>query len=126
MKSDSSWTSEVVMSAALAAVDALGKDADVFYVGDSLGVTEWFVVATGSNHRQVRSIVEKVEEQVAISHDITPLRIEGKTAGEWVLMDFGDFVVHVFIEEARDFYDLSRLWSDMPRMELASGTTVEP
>jgi len=108
-----------VKKAAVAAEDALGTETDVFFVGEVLGITDWFVVTTGNNARQVRAIVEKVEEALTVSDDIKPVRIEGKDSAEWVLVDYGDFIVHVFNSEARGFYDLSRLWSDVPRMEIA-------
>ena len=107
-----------VKDAANAIDEALGTDIDVFAVGGVLAITDWFICATAKNARQVKSVIDKVEEKLTLDHKIKPLSIEGKTAGEWVLMDYGDFIVHIFIEEARQFYDLSGLWSDVARLEI--------
>jgi len=112
--------SRQVLVAAQAAEDSLGSDTDVFFVGEILGITDWFVVTTGNNVRQVKAIVEKVEEALTIAEGRKPIRIEGKESAEWILMDYGDFIIHVFIDEARDYYELSRLWSDVPRMDIAT------
>ncbi len=99
-----------------AAEDKLGRDTDAFFVGEVLAITDWFVVSAGGNPRQVRAIVEEVEEQLTRAGGPKPVRIEGKDTLEWVLMDYGAFVVHVFSDEAREYYDLERLWSDVPRL----------
>ena len=80
--------------------------------GRSSPITDAFVITSGSNPRQVRTIAEEVEEQVKRAGGPAPLRIEGLDDARWVLMDYGDFVVHVLLAEARDFYQLERLWSD--------------
>ncbi len=94
----------------LQAVDIVALD-----VGDIISITDWFVIASGNNVRQVRRIAEQVEEAVKLAGGDGPLRIEGLEDSLWVLMDFGPFVVHVFHEETRVFYDIERLWSDVPR-----------
>ena len=94
----------------------LGRDTDAFYVGGVLAITDWFVVTAGGSPRQVRAIVDEVEEQLTRAGGPKPVRIEGKDTLSWVLMDYGAFVVHVFSEEAREYYDLERLWSDVPRL----------
>ena len=99
-----------------AAEEKLGKDTDAFFVGGVLAITDWFVVTAGGNPRQVRAIVEEIEEQLTRAGGPKPVRIEGKDTLSWVLMDYGGFVVHVFSDEARDYYDLERLWSDVPRL----------
>jgi ribosome-associated protein len=99
-----------------AAEDKLGQDTEAFFVGEVLGITDWFVVTSGSNPRQVRAIVEEIEEQLTRAGGPKPVRIEGLDSLEWVLMDFGAFVVHVFHDEARQYYDLERLWTDVPRL----------
>ena len=94
-------------------------------VGELLGITDYFVVTSGRNDRQVKAIVDEVSRQVREASGSAERRIEGLDSAEWVLVDYGDFVVHVFSNEARDFYDLERLWADAPRREvddeLASG-----
>jgi ribosome-associated protein len=106
--------------AARAADDKLGRDTILIDVGEVLSLTDLFVVTSGANRRQVRAIVDEVEEQITLLDGPKPLRLEGREHGEgptWVLMDFGGFVVHVFDEEARAFYDIERLWSDRPRLD---------
>jgi ribosome-associated protein len=89
-----------------------GEDTVVLSVGRVLAITDAFVITGGSNPRQVRTIAEEVEERVKAAGGPAPLRIEGLDDARWVLMDFGDFVVHVLLSEAREFYQLERLWAD--------------
>jgi len=80
--------------------------------------TEYFVIATGSNQRQVQAIADEINEQLKKQLGIRPVRIEGYNSAEWVLVDYGDFVVHIFNEDSRSFYDLERLWRDARRVTL--------
>jgi ribosome-associated protein len=100
-----------------AAEDKLGQRTDAFFVGDVLAITDWFVITSGRNNRQVRAIVDGIEEAVTRAGGPKPVRIEGRDTMSWVLMDYGFFVVHVFTDEAREYYDLERLWRDVPRLE---------
>ena len=110
-------TDDAAIGAARAA-DAKGGDRTVVLrVGDVLGITELFVVTSGSNTRLVKAIVDDVEHQVAQRSGRRPRRVEGLDDARWVLMDYGDWVVHVFLDEARAFYDLERLWADVPRVD---------
>jgi len=102
-----------------AAADKLGHDTVIVDVGDVLVMTDLFVITAGSTTRQVRAIVDEIEEQVFIGADLKPESIEGSDYNEWVLMDYGGFMVHVFTDEQRAFYDLERLWGDCPRHPLA-------
>lgn len=104
------------MAAARAADAKVGARTLVLDVSDVLSITGWFVITSGRNARQVKTIAEAVEEQVALAGGVKPLRVEGLDGLRWVLMDYGDFVVHVFVEEERDYYELERLWSDVPRV----------
>jgi ribosome-associated protein len=88
-------------------------------VGAVLAICDHFVIASGRNTRLVRTITEEVERAVTEAGGPKPLRIEGLDDLRWVLMDYGDFVVHVFLQEAREYYDLERLWSDVPRVAWA-------
>lgn len=92
-----------------------GEDTVVFEVSGVLAITDAFVITSGNNHRLVRAIAEEIEASLKTEAGIAPLRIEGMSGAEWILMDYGDFVVHVFWEETRSYYDLERLWSDAPR-----------
>jgi ribosome-associated protein len=103
--------------AARAAAAKGGEDTIILEVGKVLAITESFVITSGRNHRQVATIAEEVEAQLKEAAGIRPLRVEGKAQAEWVLIDYGDFVVHAFLDETRHYYDLERLWSDAPRIE---------
>jgi len=105
-----------VTLAARVASDKSDGEAVVLDVGDVLSITSWFVITSGRNTRQVKTIADEVEREVAAENGPRPLRVEGVDALQWVLMDYGDFVVHVFHEDARKFYDLERLWGDVPRV----------
>jgi len=109
---------EAALVAARAAADKLGRDTVVLAMGDLLGVTDAFVVTSGANTRQVRTIVEEVERQLKQSAGRSPRATEGLRDLTWVLMDYGDFLVHVFQDETRAFYDLERLWGNAPRLSV--------
>ncbi|MGB7201813.1 MAG: ribosome silencing factor [Pyrinomonadaceae bacterium] len=79
---------------------------------------EIFVIASGANQRQVQAIADEITEQLKKRLRTRPVRIEGYGSAEWVLVDYGDFIVHIFNKEAREFYDLARLWRDARRVEL--------
>jgi ribosome-associated protein len=99
--------------AAQAAADKLAGDIVLIDVSDRLAITDVFVVATGNNERQVEAIVDAVEEKARLSGH-KPIRREGQRDGRWVLLDYGDVVVHVQHSEERVFYALERLWKDCP------------
>ena len=102
--------------AATAADEKLGADTVVLAMGELLGVVDAFVVTSGRNSRHVRTLVEEIEDRVRADEGRSPLSVEGLRDGTWVLMDYGDVVVHVFFQETRDFYDLEHLWSGAPRV----------
>jgi len=106
--------------AAGAAASKKAIDPVVLAVGDVLAITDHFVITSGSNPRQVRTIAEEIERQITEAGGPKPLRTEGLDDLRWVLLDYGDFVVHVFLEEARHYYELERLWSDVPRVAWAA------
>ncbi|MEO7539663.1 MAG: ribosome silencing factor [Pyrinomonadaceae bacterium] len=83
--------------------------------------TEFFIIASGANQRQVQAIADEINEQVKKQLSTRPVRVEGYNTAEWLLLDYGDFVVHIFNGEAREFYDLARLWRDARRVELREG-----
>ena len=74
--------------------------------------TEFFIICSGANQRQVQAISDEINERLRKQLSVKCLRIEGYESGEWILLDYGDFIVHVFEEKAREFYDLARLWRD--------------
>ena len=94
-----------------------GDDILVLRVGDVLAITDYFVIASASNPRLVRTIVQEVEDRVAEAGGPRPTRVEGLNEAEWVLSDYGAFVVHVFHTETRQYYELERLWSDVPAID---------
>jgi len=86
--------------------------------------TDFFLIASGTNVRQVQAIADAVVEELR-KHGSRPARVEGYNAAEWVLLDYGDFILHVFEEKARRFYDLERLWRDAARVPLPAGATED-
>ena len=107
---------EWARTAARAASAKGGEDTVILEVGRILAITDAFVITSGRNSRQVRTIAEEVEERLKADGGISPLRVEGLGDTQWILIDYGDLVVHVFLDETREFYDLERLWSDAPRV----------
>jgi ribosome-associated protein len=104
-------------TAARAASAKGGEDTVIIEVGLVLAITDAFVITSGRNARQVKAIAEEVEDRLKADGGIKPLRVEGMNDSHWVLLDYGDLVVHVFLDETREYYDLERLWSDAPRVE---------
>jgi ribosome-associated protein len=117
---DTEWA----VLAARAAASKKGEDTVILDVGDVLAITDHFVISSGGNTRQVRTIAEEVEKQLTETGGPKPLRIEGLDDLHWVLMDYGGFVVHVFLDETRAYYELERLWSDVPRTEWREATAA--
>jgi ribosome-associated protein len=103
--------------AAAAADSKLGVATLVLDVGDAISVTDHFVITSGNSHRQVKAIVDEVEYQLGLVGGPKPRRIEGLESLDWVLIDYGEFVVHVFSVEARAYYQLERLWKDCPQLD---------
>jgi len=105
------------ISAARAADDKKAIDPVILYVGEVLVIADFFIITSATNRRQVRTIAEEIEARLKLASGRAPHRVEGFDDLTWVLLDYGDFVVHVFAEESRRFYDLERLWRDVPRVE---------
>ena len=106
----------LALLAARTADDKQGTDTIVLHVADVLAITELFVVTSAGNSRLVRTIAEEVEERAKLELDRSPIRTEGLREQQWVLLDYGDVVVHVFAEEQRRFYEIERLYKDVPRI----------
>jgi len=113
---------ELVRVAAEAASDKLAQEIIAYDVSEQLVITEAFVLCSAPNDRQVRSIVDEIEDQLRLKGGAKPLRREGERDGRWVLLDYADIVVHVQHEEERGFYGLERLWKDCPEIELPEGS----
>ncbi|MCB0952864.1 MAG: ribosome silencing factor [Microthrixaceae bacterium] len=103
--------------AARAADDKLASDIVVLDVADAIGICDHFVLATASNERQVKAIVDGVEERVRLELDERPIADEGRGARRWVVLDYGDVVVHVFHSDERAYYRLDRLYGDCSRTD---------
>ena len=108
---------ELAEAAALAAADKLARDVVAIDVSERLPLTDVFVITSAPNERQVQSVVDGVEEKLR-ALGAKPVRREGAQEARWVLLDFGDVVVHVLHSEERDFYGLERLWKDCPSLVL--------
>jgi ribosome-associated protein len=105
-----------------AASDKKAEDLCILDLKGLSDVTDHFVICHGSSDRQVVAIADAIEEELLRACRRKPKHIEGRTQGEWILMDYIDFVVHVFVGEKREFYRLERLWDDAPRLELPATT----
>ena len=103
--------------AAEAALSKAGQDLVALDVGEVVSFADVFLIVSGRSDRQVRSIADAIA-QAGASRGEKPLGLEGYDEGRWVLIDWADVIVHVFQEEVREHYDLERLWSDAPRIEL--------
>lgn len=110
--------------AARAAADKKGEDVLALEVGDIIAITDVFVITSGSNPRQVRTICDEVEAALKREAGISPRSVEGLDDASWVLLDYGDLVVHVFLRETREYYALERLWSDAPRIAWEPSTAA--
>jgi len=109
---------DLVRAAAQAADQKKAENVIAFDVSDSLAITEAFLVASAPNERQVAAVVDAVEDTLIERFDRRPLRREGKGEGRWVLLDYGDAVIHVLHDEDRAFYALERLWGDSPAIDV--------
>ncbi len=107
----------VARIAARAADEKQGRNIIVLDVGDILAIAELFVVLDAPNRRLVRTLVDEIEQAVRAATGRSPRRVEGLREQQWVLMDYGDVVVHVFLDEIRRFYEIERLYRDAPNIE---------
>ena len=113
---------ELVHAAARAAGDKLGSNLLAYDVSDQLAITDAFLLVSASNDRQVKAVVDEIEDKLREA-GAKPIRREGERDGRWVLIDYGEIVVHVQHEEEREFYALERLWRDCPVIELPADAT---
>src|SRR5262245_10628943 len=117
------WAIELANTAAQAAAEKLADDIVAFDVSDQLVITDAFVLCSAPNDRQVRAIVDAVEERLR-ALGVKPIRREGEREGRWVLLDFIDVVVHVQHAEERAYYALERLWRDCPAIPLPESVRI--
>lgn len=111
-------TTELLRIAAKGADDKLGTNIVALDVSSTLYITDAFLIVSAENERQVGAIVDGVEEALLKQAGRKPLRREGRGTGDWVLLDYGDIVVHVFSTEQREYYALERLWKDVPVIDV--------
>jgi ribosome-associated protein len=109
---------ELIVAALRAAVEKKAVGSVVLDLREVASFTDFFVIVGGTNARQVQAVADGVEDGLRRAHGRKPARVEGYNSAEWVLLDYGDFILHVFDEKARRFYDLERLWRDAARVTL--------
>lgn len=112
---DTSW--EKALQCAQSALDKKAYDLVILKVSALTSVADYFILCTGRSDTQVRSIGEAIQEALAAEGE-KPLAVEGVAHGQWILMDYGDVVVHIFYEDVREFYNLDGLWAQAPRCAL--------
>lgn len=105
-----------VRLAVTAALDKKALDLDVLQVGQLTSIADYFILASATNERQAAAIADSIVDQLRDQLKVKPLLVEGATPGRWVLLDYGDFIVHIFTEDVRRFYGLERLWGDAPNV----------
>lgn len=111
---------EVVKLALVCASEKKAFDMVALDLREIASFTEFFIICSGANQRQVQAISDEINEQLKKQLKTKAIRIEGYNAAEWILLDYGDFIVHIFEKEARDFYDLQRLWRDASKVQIPS------
>ena len=117
---------ELANVAARVADESKATDIVILDVGDVLSITGFFVIAGASNPRLVRATVDEIERVVKAELDRSPVRIEGLREQQWILMDYGDVVIHVFLDSIREFYEIERLYMDVPRIDWAATSGAAP
>src|ERR1044071_4209459 len=108
-----------------AAAEKKAHDLVVLDLREVASFTDYFVIASGTNVRQVQAVADEVQEQLRKQLSVRPARVEGYNSAEWVLLDYGDFIFHVFEEKSRRFYDLERLWRDAARVAVPADVAAE-
>jgi ribosome-associated protein len=112
----STYVTTLLNAAVVATEEKLGLDTVILDLRELVDSFDALVVTSGRNDRQVRAIAQEIERLIDIALGSKPIHVEGLAAGEWVALDYGDVIVHVFDEAARDYYDLEHLWSAAPAL----------
>jgi len=105
-----------VRLAVAAALDKKAMNLDVLAVANLTSIADYFVLMSAGNERQSQAIADEIAERLKKEMNVRPLLIEGTAPGRWILLDFGDFIIHIFTEDVRRFYGLERLWGDAPNV----------
>lgn len=111
-------TLDALTIAAHAAATMQAENISAVDVADRLGITDAFFFASAPTERQVKSIIEEIEDELREQLELKPTRREGQSEGRWVLLDYGHFVIHIQHDEERENYALDRLWADAPQIDL--------
>ena len=98
--------------------DKKGGNTRILDISAITTISDYFIITSGNNYNQVRAIADNVEEELLKKHGMRPERVEGYNNGEWILLDYIDYVIHVFDREQRLFYDIERIWSDGKEIEV--------
>lgn len=98
--------------------DKKGVNTRILDISAITTISDYFIITSGNNYNQVRAIADNVEEELLKKHGMRPERVEGYNNGEWILLDYIDYVIHVFDREQRLFYDIERIWSDGKEIEV--------
>ena len=115
----------LVKSIVEAADDRKAEDILILKISDVSYLADYFILATGFSNIQIRAISESIKEKVAEDFDYHPLRMEGKSEGSWVLIDYGEAIVHLFLPETREYYDLESFWGHAERLTLSTLETSQ-
>jgi ribosome-associated protein len=107
-----------------AAADKKAMDMVVLDMREASSITDYFLICSGSSGRQVQAIADAIDEQLS-RYGVASLGVEGYQEARWILMDYGDVVVHVFSQDTREFYDLERLWSNAPKVDIRRDLVAE-
>ncbi|MBE9166161.1 ribosome silencing factor [Pleurocapsales cyanobacterium LEGE 06147] len=110
---------ELAWKIAEAADDKKAADIAILQVEDVSYLTDYFVIATGFSKIQVKAIADAIEEKIAEQFQINPVRVEGKTEGNWVVQDYGEVIVHIFLPSEREYYTLEAFWGHAKRIEFS-------
>ena len=114
-----------VRLAVAAALDKKATELDVLAVGELTSIADYFIIMSAGNERQAQAIADNIVSRLKEELGVRALLVEGTNPGRWILLDFGDFIVHIFTEDVRRFYGLERLWGDAPNMTAEFGGESE-
>ena len=115
---------EMVGTAVKALDSKKGKDIRVLYTADQTTLADYFIICNGTSNTQVKALADAVEEAMSQQGEV-PHHVEGHRGGQWTLLDYSSVVIHVFTEEAREFYSLERLWSDAAPVDVSQYLTQD-
>ena len=115
-----------VRTAVAAALDKKAFDLDVLRVNELTSIADYFIICSANTERQTQAIADSILDKLRADEGVKPLLVEGTTPGRWILIDFGDFIFHIFTEDCRRFYGLDRLWGDAPNVTREFTDEAEP